>query len=223
LFEEILKSETGNLLTKTKDTFPAEILFYCFAHDYGKEVIAYERETVELLLGNNGYSYRHVEKIVNMIAIIQQMDRVMSTSDGFLYSNVVLNDLGGMAENIESVSVEHMIWTIIMLMSIFGAENNPLIADAIRTVAAKLMDEGWTTPPVVLPSHKLFDLMPYADRNLPIMAEKHKDRFLHINNPEIRINIDNQYDNYFEMHKDLLYYLEQEDSKYEHLIEGIIS
>lgn len=221
-FENIVEYEGKKLMPMTEASHPAIILLYCFAHDYGKDVLTFESETISILLANDGYTYLYSEKINNMIAIINQMDNVMSTSDGFLYATIVLNDLGNTAENIDSVSIEHMVWAIIMLMALFGASNNPLTGDAMRTVAARLMDEGWTTPPVFMPSEKLFNLMPYADRELPKKVDKHKDRFFYINNPDTKVNIENQYDNYFEMHKDMLFYLQQEDTLYSTITNGIV-
>jgi len=214
-FEEIFSGDNGKLLPSMDNSYPATLLFYAFAHDYGDDVIGFESETVEIILANEGHDYKTVEKINNMISLVNRMDDVLSTHDDFLYACVILNDLGDVSQFMDSVSAEHMVWAIIILMAIYGASNIPIVGDAVRVVVATLQDEGWTTPPVFLSSPKIMDLMFYADKNLPTMVDKHKDRFFYINNPDSKVNIENQYDNYFEMHKDMLYYLQQEDTSIE--------
>jgi hypothetical protein len=217
LFEYVFSSTTH----KYFDDMPAILAFYIASSDIGDNILTFERETIEFIFANKGVSHNITDKINAIIAIANQMDYVLSTADGFLYAAVVLNDLGPVPENIGSVTVDHMVWAVILLMALYGASNFPLVGEAAEAVAIRLQEEGWTTPPVFIDSPKVFMHMPYADKNLQIVANKHRDRFFHINNPETKAHIDNQYDNYFEMHKGLLHYLEMEDTKLTRLIGGI--
>jgi len=218
LFEYVF-NEGGK--AKYSDENPAMLSFYIAARELGPDILSFERETVELLLANKGIAHNTTDKVNAIIAIANQMDYVLSTADGFLYAVVVLNDLGPVPENIDSVTVDHMVWAIVMLMTLYGSSNMPIIGDAAEAVAIRLQEEGWTTPPVFINSPKIFMHMPYSDKTLHKMVKKHTDRFFHINNTETKANIDNQYDNYFEMHKGLLHYLELEDTKLTRLIGDI--
>lgn len=210
MFNDIIESDNENLLLRIDNTTPAVLAFYCAVHDMGIDIIGYESETIQIQFANMGLSACLAEKVCLVIAMINREDEVLSRADYFMYATSVVN-YSSKFDPEDHNSSDEMIWTIVMLMAIFSASNNPLIGTALESLAAMLMSEGWTTPPFILSENKLIELFPYANKELQELPIKHKQRFFHIINPDAKYNIDNQYDNYFEMHKSLMFYIQQED------------
>ena len=126
------------------------VKFYCFLHEYGKDVFDWEVETFELVLGNKGFEYTEIMDMVGMVYIVNNADYVLSNRDHFENAVQLLNDLYLDTSTTELQSPHNITWAIICILILFNTDNLPIIGDAANYIIESFEENGWTQPPAFL-------------------------------------------------------------------------
>jgi hypothetical protein len=180
---------------------PAIVAFYCAASILGEEILEYESETIIIALMRMNCHPGSAHKVSMAMTLIVNMDDVLTVPAAFNIAVDLFCDNDVETHVVDYVEPAKIIWTIIILMAITGAENIPVNGDALRYIVACLKSDGWTMPPFMLNVDKINDFFEYYDEEYyQSIACSQKDALL-----TCGINSDAEKstakDNFLELHK----------------------
>ena len=189
------------------DDMEAFVAFYCAAKLIGEDIIIMENETIEYALLSKKVNSKIVRKVIMIKSIIGDLDSVLSIPDHFSVAIDVLNDNEVDTSIVDYRRPEKIVWALVLLMSLSGAENIPIIGGAAGYVVACLKTEGWTMPPLMLNVQKLTDLFEYYDKSFyDSMACTQKNMFISCA-LESDKEISTAQENFMELHKPIIHYV----------------
>jgi hypothetical protein len=142
---------------------PAVIAFYCAASVLGEDILEYENETIILALMRMNCYPGTAQKVAMAKSLILNIDDVLTIPAAFNVAVDLFCDNDVETHIVDYVEPAKIIWTIIILMAITGAENIPVNGDALRYIVACLKSDGWTMPPFMLNIDKFNDFFEYYD------------------------------------------------------------
>jgi len=186
---------------------PAILAFYGACMIVGRDILEYENETIQYLLLEKRTAPSIVQKAIMVKSLISNMDGVLTVPEYLNIAADVLCDDDVETGIIDYVEPAKLIWTIIMLMAIYNADNIPIDGDALRYVVACLKSDGWTMPPYLLNVDKVATYFEYYDEEYykSIMCEENELLMVCGTNTD-RDMVDAK-SNFMEMHKPLFQYL----------------
>ena len=192
----------------TKQDLPAIVCFYGAALAIGKDIIEYENETIEYLLLKQRTSPRIVGKAVMVKDIVGNMDGVLTVPEYFKVAADILCDDEVETGIIDYIEPAKAIWTIILLMALFNADNIPILGDALRYVVACLKSDGWTMPPYMLNIQKFSDFFEYYHKNYYDSIQCSEKDLLIVCGTNTDKEMSNAKANFMEKHKPILQYIQ---------------
>ncbi len=140
-------------------------------------------------------------------ALIGNMDGVLTVPEYFNVAADVLCDDDVETGIIDYVEPAKAIWTIVLLMSIFSAENIPVNGDALRYIVACLKSDGWTMPPYLLNIQKFSDFFEYYDADYYDSIVCEENELLTVCGTNTERDMVDAKANFMEMHKPIFQYL----------------
>jgi len=206
----------------TKQDLPAIVCFYGAALIIGKDIVEYENETVQYLLLKQRTSPRIIEKAVMVKALIGNMDGVLTVPEYFKVAADVLCDDDVETGVIDYTEPAKAIWTIILLMAIFNADNIPVSGDALRYVVACLKSDGWTMPPYMLNIQKFNDFFEYYDKKYYASIECSEKDLLIVCGTNTDKTMSNAQANFMEKHKPILQYMHMKINELQNAIKTLV-
>lgn len=183
------------------------VKFYCALSEFGKEMLDWEVETFEIVLGNKGFGYDEIMDIVGMAYIVRNPHYVFSNRHHFENAIQILNDLYIDTSTTELQPPHYIIWAIIGIMSLFNSPNLPVIGDAAYYIVESFREYGWTQPPAFLIGTHLEDMFGMLHPEyLDIISKMGFQRFaqlaLSIREPK------NGFENYVKFHAPIIKYVD---------------
>lgn len=191
----------------TQQDMPAILCFYGAAIIIGNDILDYENETVQYLLLEQRTSPRLIEKAVMVKALIGNMDGVLTVPEYFKVAADVLCDDDVDTGIIDYIEPAKVIWTIILLMSIYNADNIPIAGDTLRYAVACLKSDGWTMPPYLLDIQKFSDFFEYYDKEYYDSIVCSQSELLTVCGTSTDKNMSSAKANFMEMHKPVFQYI----------------
>jgi hypothetical protein len=191
----------------TRNNMPAIVCFYAAALAIGEDIVEYENETVQYLLLEQRTSPKIVEKAVMVKALVGNMDGVLTVPEYFKVAADVLCDDDVETGIIDYIEPAKAIWTIVLLMAIFSAENIPVSGDALRYIVACLKSDGWTMPPYLLNIQKFYDFFEYYDPEYYNSIICEENELLSVCGANTDRGMVDAKANFMEMHKPIFQYL----------------
>ena len=184
------------------------VKFYCALSEFGKEMLDWEVETFEIVLGNKGFGYDEIMNIVGMTYIVKNPHYIFSNRDHFENAIQILNDLYIDTATTELQPPHYIIWALIGIMALFGSENLPVIGDAAYYIVESFREYGWTQPPAFLIGSHLEEMFGMLHPEyLKAIREMGFQRFaqlaLSIKEPR------NGFENYLKFHAPIIAYVDE--------------
>jgi hypothetical protein len=177
------------------------VAFYCAASIIGEDILEYENETVLISLIRMGCRPDIANTVAMAKTLIVNMDDVLTVPSAFKVAVDLFCDNDVETHIVDYKEPAKIIWTLIVLMAINGAENIPINGDALRYVVACLKSDGWTMPPFMLNIQKISDFFEYYDEEYYSSIEcSQKDALMHCGiNSDAEKNTSKE--NFLELHK----------------------
>jgi len=191
----------------TNSDLPAILCFYGAAKVIGEDILEYENETIQYILLKDRTAPNVVQKAVMAKALIADPDRVLTVPEYFNIAVDVFCDDDVETAIVDFVEPAKAIWTIIVLMAIYNADNVPLRGDALRYVVACLKSDGWTMPPYILNIQKFSDFFEYYDKDYYESIICDEGELLSVCGTNVDKEMSSAQANFMEMHKPIFQYM----------------
>ena len=189
------------------DDMEAFVAFYCASKLIGEDIIVMENETIEYALLSKKVNSKIVRKVIMIKSLIGDMDSVLSIPDHFSVAIDVLNDNDVDTSIVDYRRPEKIVWALVLLMSLSGAENIPTIGGATGYIVACLKTEGWTMPPLMLNVQKFTDLFEYYDEEFYKGMDCTQKNMMISCALEPKKEISSAKENFMELHKPIIHYV----------------
>jgi len=219
---KVTKAKKNNLLTRNRDKNRL-VKFYCALHDYGKEILDWELETFEIVLGRSGMSHKEIMDIAYVAYILKNENYVLSDNEHFENAVCVVNDIEVDVESTPFHPPHFILWGIVAIKALLNAEGFPFIGRALEYIILDFLDYGWTTAPLFLAD------IEYVRNNFPF----NNDEYIKSGKRMTAIQIvtlsqtlkepQNGFENYIKMHAPLISYLEDKFTETARQIKEVIN
>ena len=203
---KIVKDKAISTLTYSKD-MEAFIAFYCAAQLIGEDIIIMENETIEYALLEKKVDSKIVRKVIMVKSLVGDLDSVFTVPESFSVAIDVLNDNDVDTNIIDYRRPEKVIWALVLLMSLSGAENIPVSGGAAGYVVACLKTEGWTMPPLMLNVQKFTDLFEYYNKDIYNGMGCTQKNMLISCTISSGGEVSSSQENFMELHKPIIHYI----------------
>jgi len=195
------------------------VKLFCAYHTFGEEIVDWEPETFEIVMGRQGFSYNEIEDVQYMVYLIHSRDYVLTNRHHFENAVQILNDDVVYMEETDYQPTHKIIWAIILLMVLYGAENMPIDGDAIEYVSECFIKEGWTQPPLFFATNKKFEnSFPYYDKEFIDKALVNVNELIELSKVK---DPKDAFENYYKFHAHIIQYLMDKTQELEKQIKSI--
>lgn len=144
--KKIISSKKGSLLANKDEK--NIIKLYCALQEFGEQILDWEVETFEIVLGRNGVSHDTILNVVGMVYLIRNQDYVLTHRAHFENAVQLLNDLY-LDTSTTELQAPHLIWwAMIGLIILYHSKNFGVTGDALNYIAQSFKEYGWTQCPV---------------------------------------------------------------------------
>jgi hypothetical protein len=202
-----INEHTAERLLYTNSDLPAVAAFYAASKIIGEDILTYENETIQLFLLDMRVSIPIINKVVYAKTLIAGMDRTLSVAEYFKVASEVFCDEDVRTDIIDYIEPAKLIWTILVLMAVYGAENLPLTGDALKFLVACLKSDGWTMPPFMLNFEKVSDFFEYYDEEYYNSIQCSENDLLIVCGTSTDSDPSDAKTNFMEQHKPILQYM----------------
>jgi len=202
---QILTTKHGTL-SNNKDKTNL-VKFYCALQEFGHQILKWEVETFEIVLGRKGFGYDEIMDTVGMVFTAEHFDYVCSNRDHFENAVQLLNDLTLDTSTTELQPPHYIMWAICGLITLYHTKNIPIIGDAANYIGESFKEYGWTQPPVFFIGRPLQNVFPEPNEEyIKILKQMSFDEFaqasVSIKEPQ------NGFENYLKLHAPIIVYMD---------------
>ena len=203
---QILETKNGTL-TNNRDKSNL-VKFYCALQEYGHQILTWEVETFEIVLGNKGFGYDEIMNVVGMVYLVENGDYVLSNRDHFENAVQLLNDILLNTATTELQPPHYITWAIFGILVLFRTDNLPIIGDAANFIIESFKKFGWTLPPFFFSNTHLKDgFEPLPKEYLDIIK---RSTFRELATKAISIKEPaNGFENYLKHHAPIIKYIDE--------------
>ena len=210
LFHSIVENKRLNISNYIDA--PNYIKFLVCLNLYGKDILEWEFETLEIVLSRDFLPYSFIEGVASVIYLANNHDYVLSSEEHFANAVNILNDKEIIMGVPEKTDASEIIWTAIVLAMLYSS-NFKVIGSAAEYVVNSLKETGWTTLPAFIAQKELNEMFDYP--NLDNYNYLQKYDFLEIDNLSSK---DPSLNNYIIMHKPIIEYVVKKIKEYKKYI-----